>query len=118
VESDCAIYLQWDRHAWLEVAFKPRPLSLHSTLATSAATTSFNSQLRRGSGSRAKPGVGDSVLDVLLSSKQKDVGLRPVNGVVHPSSALLNTYLAPLVFRQESILRNELGNVGGQNNVT
>jgi hypothetical protein len=61
--------------------------------------------------------VGGSVLDILISSEEKDVGLRPVNGVVNPSSTLLHANLAPLVFREESVLRNEFGNVGGQNNV-
>jgi hypothetical protein len=45
------------------------------------------------------------------------VRLRTVDGVVNPASALLHANLAPLIFFEEPVFRDELGDFSGQNHV-
>ena len=49
---------------------------------------------------------------------QHDVGLRSVDGVVHPPAALLHAHAAPLRLSQQPPLGSILGNVFGQDDVT
>lgn len=60
-----------------------------------------------------------SILSIpLWSAVQQDMGLWPMNGIMHPSSTLLYSQGAPFCFRHETPFRNLLCNLWRKNNVS
>jgi len=56
-------------------------------------------------------------VEVLRPAEKQDVGLRSVRHVVLPPEALLDAEGAPLHLRQQDVLRDQLGDLLGQDDV-